>query len=205
MKPKKLLIRVVDDDANLRQSLKFLLEAEGWDVETYESAEAFIAGDAPSVPGCIILDVRMEKMSGLELQKLLNERGNLLPIVFLTGHGDMEMAVDAMKNGAIDFVAKPIDPEKFIAAITRTIEKQNLRNIGIASEGELRARYGLLTAREKEICRFLARGLLNRETAERLGISERTVEGHRASAFKKLQIRTVSELALILTELKATL
>lgn len=123
MKPKKLLIRVVDDDANLRQSLKFLLEAEGWEVETYESAEAFITGDSPSVPGCIILDVRMERMSGLELQKLLNERGNLLPIVFLTGHGDMEMAVNAMKNGAIDFVAKPIDPEKFIAAITRTIEK----------------------------------------------------------------------------------
>lgn len=204
MKPKKLLIRVVDDDANLRQSLKFLLEAEGWEVETYESAEAFITGDSPSVPGCIILDVRMERMSGLELQKLLNERGNLLPIVFLTGHGDMEMAVNGMKNGAIDFVAKPIDPEKFIAAITRTIEKQHLRNLGIASEGELRARYALLTAREKEICRFLARGLLNRETAARLSISERTVEGHRASAFKKLQIKTVSELALILTELRVT-
>ena len=194
MKPKKLLIRVVDDDANLRQSLKFLLEAEGWEVETYESAEAFITGDSPSVPGCIILDVRMERMSGLELQKLLNERGNLLPIVFLTGHGDMEMAVNAMKNGAIDFVAQPIDPEK----------NNTLEILVLPLRAKLRARNALLTTREKEICRFLARGLLNRETAARLSISERTVEGHRASAFKKLQIKTVRYLALILTDLRVT-
>jgi two-component system response regulator DctR len=196
-----LLIRLVDDDDMLRASLEFLLRAEGWDVKGYASAELFLREDAPSVPGCIVLDVRMERMSGIELQQELVRRGNLLPIVFLTGHGDMQMAVEAMKRGAVDFVAKPIDPEAFVAAIRAALRKTRLKNAGIPERSEAVARYALVTDREKETLRLLARGLLNREVASRLAISERTVEGHRASAFKKLGIRTVSDLVLFLDQL----
>ncbi|MCF0253970.1 MAG: response regulator transcription factor [Duodenibacillus sp.] len=197
-----LLIRVVDDDDVLRDSLGFLLRAEGWQVETYASAQAFLASDRPSLPGCLVLDVRMPEMSGLQLQQELNRRGVQLPIIFLTGHGDMQMAVNAMKQGAVDFVSKPIDPELFVQAIRNAVRKQELRARGVESIAEACARYRQLTDREKDICRFLARGLLNREVGSRLCISERTVEGHRASAFRKLGIRTVKDLALLLDQIQ---
>ena len=196
-----VLIRLVDDDDMLRRSLEFLLRAEGWDVKGYPSAESFLREDMPSVPGCVVLDVRMEKMSGIALHQELNRRGSLLPVVFLTGHGDMQMAVEAMKRGAVDFVAKPIDPEAFVAAIRAALRKTVMRRSGIPAQNEAVARYATLTEREKEMVGHLARGLLNREVAARLGISERTVEGHRASAFRKLGVRTVSDLVLFLEQL----
>lgn len=193
----KLLIRIVDDDDALRISLSFLLQAEGWSVASYASAKEFLARDAPSVPGCIVLDVRMPEMSGLELQQELISRGNALPIVFLTGHGTMSMSVAAMKEGAVDFVAKPIDPEAFVEAIRQAISRQQIRGFGIENRAQAVQRLQSLTSRELEVCRLLAKGLLNREAAERLGISERTVEGHRASAFRKLSVRTVKDLMLL--------
>ncbi len=131
-------------------------------------------------------------------------RGSRLPIIFLTGHGTMETAVEAMKEGAVDFVAKPIDPERFVAAIRAALAKNALKALGIRTAGDAVAAYAALTDREKEVCRMLARGLLNREAAIRLSISERTVEGHRASAFKKLGIHTVADLVLFFAELKKT-
>ena len=204
MSEETLLIRLVDDDAVLRHSLSFLLQAEGWTVAEYESAEAFLTTDNAARAGCLVLDIRMAGMSGLELQQELMRRGSRLPIIFLTGHGTMETAVEAMKEGAVDFVAKPIDPERFVVAIRAALAKNALKALGIRTAGDAVAAYAALTDREKEVCRTLARGLLNREAAIRLSISERTVEGHRASAFKKLGIHTVADLVLFFAELKKT-
>ncbi len=198
----RFLIRIVDDDEALRISLAFLLEAEGWDVKTFADAREFLSADSCTQPGCLVLDVRMPGMTGPELQRELIARGSVLPVVFLTGHGDMEMAVDAMKRGAVDFIAKPIDPEKFVTAIRSALQHQMRSAAGVPAGAEAVSRWNALTEREKEICSLLASGLLNRETAERLSISERTVEGHRASAFRKLSIRTVKELALLLESLR---
>lgn len=198
------VIRLVDDDAVLRHSLAFLLQAEGWDVREYDGGEAFLKEDALTDAGCLVLDLRMPGMSGLELQAELMKRGCRLPIIFLTGHGSMETAVEAMKEGAVDFVAKPIDPERFVAAIREAMAKNAVQSLGFRTSGDAAAAYETLTEREKEVCRTLARGLLNREAALRLSISERTVEGHRASAFRKLGIKTVRDLVLFFTELKKT-
>ncbi|WP_290372002.1 response regulator [uncultured Parasutterella sp.] len=115
----QLLIRIIDDDVELNNSLKFLLTAEGWDVASYTNARDFLVNDSPSVAGCLLLDVRMPGMSGLELQKEMNEQLYQLPVVFISGHGTMEMAVGAMKDGAVDFIAKPIDPTELVEAIKR--------------------------------------------------------------------------------------
>ena len=198
------VIRLVDDDAVLRHSLTFLLQAEGWNVREYAGGEAFLTEDALADAGCLVLDLRMPGLSGLELQAELMKRGCRLPIIFLTGHGSMETAVEAMKGGAVDFVAKPIDPERFVKAIRAAMAKNAVQSLGFRTPGDAAAAYEMLTEREKEVCRTLARGLLNREAALRLSISERTVEGHRASAFKKLGIKTVRDLVLFFTELKKT-
>ena len=196
------VIRLVDDDDVLRHSLKFLLQAEGWGVRDYPSAKKFLTEDILSTPGCLVLDIRMPEMSGLELQNELLHRGVTLPIVFLTGHGTMETAVDAMKKGAVDFVAKPIDPEQFVSAIREAMKRAAVKGLGYESAGGVVQAWSALTSREQEVCEWLAKGLLNREVARKLEISERTVEGHRASAFKKLGIHSVSELVLLSSELK---
>ena len=200
-----LVIRLVDDDAVLRHSLAFLLQAEGWTVVEYEGAKEFLTRDNVSSPGCLVLDLRMPGMSGLELQQALMKKGCRLPVIFLTGHGTMETAVEAMKGGAVDFVAKPIDPERFVEAIRAAVAKHAMTALGFRTPGDAVAAYKTLTEREKEVCRTLARGLLNREAALRLSISERTVEGHRASAFKKLGIHSVRDLVLLYSELRKTL
>ncbi len=189
------LIRIVDDDAVLRESLAFMLDAAGWRTKTYASAMDFLRQDAVSVPGCVILDVRMPGMSGLEMQLELNRRAARIPIIFLTAHGVMDMAVFAMKKGAVDFLSKPVDPERLIEAVRGALARQQLRDAGMQTPAEVVARYEGLTSREKEVCAELVRGRTNHETGKALHISERTVEGHRASAFRKLSVRTVRELA----------
>ncbi|MCF0254111.1 MAG: response regulator transcription factor, partial [Duodenibacillus sp.] len=189
------VIRIVDDDAAIRASLAFMLECEGYAVRAFSSGEAFLTGDTPSTPGCIILDIRMPGLSGLEVQQRLAERRCKAPVLFLTGHGDMEMAVQAMKDGAVDFIAKPIDAAKFLAAVTRALRIDRERRGLAPTQEDARAAYGALTDREKETLALLAQGLLNREVAKALGISERTVEGHRRNGFHKLKVKTAAELA----------
>ena len=174
----EVLIRIVDDDDVLRSSLAFMLQAAGWKTQTYADAVSFLRQDALSVPGCLILDVRMPGMSGLELQLELNRRACLLPIIFLTAHGEMDMAVFAMKKGAVDFISKPVDPEKLIDAVSSALAKQQFRRAGLKTPADIVARYASLTSREREVCQELAHGKTNRETARTLHISERTVEGH---------------------------
>lgn len=190
----RVVVRVVDDDADLRNALRFLLESEGWEVADYFSAADFLLNDDPNTPGCLILDVRMPEMTGIELQIELKKRCLQLPIIFLSAHGDIEMAVKTLHEGAVDFLTKPIQEEKLIPVIARAV-KIDLIKRGLSFDYEtILARFNELTEREKQIVELLVKGLLNREIGERLGISTRTVEVHRARAFKKLQIHTIREL-----------
>ena len=195
-----MLIRIVDDDTDHTDSLIFLLESEGWDAVGYPSAEDFLTKDATSVEGCLILDIRMNGLNGIELQEEMKRRSINLPIIFLTGHGDVEMAVQAMKFGAKDFLQKPIKPEKLIQAISKiTTEQKEKKDFGNSLQ-YWEDKLSLLTKRERDVIELSAVGLLNQDIAERLNISKRTVHTHRLNSYKKLGLHSLSELAPI-TEL----
>lgn len=190
----KVLVRIVDDDSDLRATIRFLLESEGWEVADYYSAADFLLNDDPKIPGCLILDVRMPEMTGVELQSELKQHVREIPIVFLSAHGDIEMAVKTLHEGAVDFLTKPVQEDKLVPVISRAV-KLDLIKRGLSFDHEkTKERFRELTEREKQIVLLLTKGLLNREVGERLGISTRTVEVHRARAFKKLELHTISEL-----------
>ncbi len=190
----KVLVRIVDDDSDLRAAIRFLLESEGWEVADYYSAADFLLNDDPKIPGCLILDVRMPEMTGVELQSELKQHVREIPIVFLSAHGDIEMAVKTLHDGAVDFLTKPVQEDKLVPVISRAV-KLDLIKRGLSFDHEkTKERFRELTEREKQIVLLLTKGLLNREVGERLGISTRTVEVHRARAFKKLELHTISEL-----------
>lgn len=163
-----ILIRVVDDDAHMRGSLEFMLTAEGFAVKTYPSAQAFLTDDAPSRPGCLILDVKMDGMTGLELQEEMIRRGIRLPVVFLSAHGDIDMAVDTMQRGAVAFVQKTADPARLMEAVYKAVAQTQASK---TDPGEAVARWNTLTPKEKDVAKLLAKGLLNREVGIRLGSS----------------------------------
>ncbi len=189
-RPSHALIRLVDDNADYRASEAFMLRMLGYNVAEYESALDFLENDDPLIPGCLMLDVKMPDMSGLELQDVMTERSIGLPIVFLTGHGDVEMAVDAMHKGACDFLLKPADPEKLKKSIERALAENRLQEEAQADKTRAQERFNELTEREKDVSRLVVRGLLNKQIAAELGISEHTVKVHRAAARYKLQTRT---------------
>ena len=190
----KRLIRTVDDDPAMREALEFMLTAEGWRVKTYENGRAFLTDDAPSTPGCAILDVRMPGMSGLELQQEMNVRGYALPIIFLTGNGDIDMAVSAMRDGAVDFVQKPVRQERLLKAIARAVTRSVSETGAVETEGAIRAKVQELTDREREIAELIGKKLTNRQISERTGITVRTVEVHRAAIIRKLGVRNPDEI-----------
>lgn len=190
----KVLVRIVDDDSDLRAAIRFLLESEGWEVADYYSAADFLLNDDPKIPGCLILDVRMPEMTGVELQSELKQHVREIPIVFLSAHGDIEMAVKTLHEGAVDFLTKPVQEDKLVPVISRAVRLDLIKR-GLSFDHEkIKERFRELTEREKQIVLLLTKGLLNREVGERLGISTRTVEVHRARAFKKLELHTISEL-----------
>ena len=192
MKP---LIRILDDDPVQLLSLEMLLTGEGWEVAAFDNAAAFFAGDFPSRPGCLILDIRMPGMTGLEVQEEMLRREYPLPIIFLTGHGDVDTAVLTLKAGAKDFLQKPVKSEKLLHAVAAVVQADcDQRDMPIDEEA-WKKRFEGLTNREKEIIRGVASGLLNRQIGERLGISERTVHAHRFAAYRKLDVHNVAELA----------
>lgn len=196
------LVRIVDDDEIVRESYKFLLEGEGWIVKTYKDAEEFLQSDDPLIPGCAVFDVRMPNMSGLELQQKLKQMNRDIPIIFVSAHGDIEMAVLAVKNGAWDFIPKPVHAEKLLEAIRLCVEKDLKRLEDNQNKSNLSVLFKRLTAREKEVAQLVSQGLLNKQVADRLGLSERTVQVHRANVFHKLGIRSAAELARFLTSLE---
>lgn len=192
------LVRVVDDDEELRESLVFLLHIEGWDAVGYGSAEQFLSDYMPSRCGCNVIDVRMPGMDGLELFERLNELQSKVPIIFLTAHGDIDMAVHVLRNGAVNFLQKPIEPQKFVAAVAEAVEVDRKRRNQIPDVQEAKQLMGKLTKREVQILRLLSRGLLNQEVASALGISQRTVEAHRASIYHKVGKKSIAQISEML-------
>ncbi len=201
MDPKAIaLIRVVDDDRAVSKAIQFLLENEDWTVQVFSSGEEFLVNEAPSVPGCIILDVQMGGISGIEVHKELIARESKVPIIFLTAHGDIPMAVEAMKEGAAEFLVKPLDPEKLLQFVEKHVEWDIKRRQWSVSKEEAERRVESLTLRERQIVELVLKDLSNQEIAEALKLSRRTIECHRQVDYKKLQVNNVKELKVILEE-----
>ena len=194
MKEENALIRIVDDDASVRDALVYMLEQEGFDTVAYASAEEFLVNDMPSRPGVVVLDVRMPGMSGTRLQDELIARRIDTPIIFLTGHGDVDMAVKALRNGAYHFLQKPVDTDELVRTLRECLEKTRR---GLTAE-EAREAIGLLTPRERQIAKLLLQGVPNHGIAERLSLSVRTVENHRTSLYRKLRVNSLEELKSLL-------
>ena len=194
----RALVRIVDDDPALRRALAFFLKVEGWRSTAYARAEELIHADNSAEPGCLILDLQMPGMTGTELQKLLKSRHNALPVVFVSAHGDIDTAVLAVLDGAVDFLQKPFDEERLLRAVEKGCRQHIAAlNNGI-DEAAARERSAQLTEREASVARLLADGLTTRVMAERLGVSPRTVEVYRAGVYRKLGVRTAREIADLL-------
>lgn len=187
-------IHVVDDDEAMRDSMTWLLEGEGYQVACYDSAAAFLAARSDDMQGCLVLDVRMPNMSGLELQERLDALGSPLPIIFVTGHGDVPMAVSALQRGACDFIEKPFNNEDILSRIRRALDLECQRRTRRQRDTALSHRAGQLTPREREVMRLVVAGKLNKQIADELNISMKTVEAHRARVMEKMDVRTLAEL-----------
>lgn len=194
------VIHVVDDDAAFRRSLVFLLESVGWRVASHASAEDFLAVQAGSAdaPACLVLDIRMPTMSGLELQERLHAGGALPPIVFITGHGDVELAVQAMKHGACDFLQKPFRDQALLDAVAAAVRRGAEDRSRHAQRDEAKARLARLSPRELEVARLVAQGLPNKLVARELDISEKTVHVHRQHVMDKAEVGSAAELARLM-------
>lgn len=195
------LIRLIDDDEMVLGSESFLLRMEGWQTEQYLSAEEFLSKDDSERPGCIILDIRMPGLNGMELQSLMMEKNIDLPIIFLTGHGDIDMAVSALKKGAVDFLVKPANDERLQEAVKNAVEKNILSRQKNIERDNMLELYALLTEREKEIAPLVANGTANKVIAIDLEISENSVKKYRSSILEKLRVRTIVELTDFLREI----
>jgi len=191
------VVHVVDDDPSLLKSLRWLLESVGLTVATFASAQEFLAEFDPAQPGCVLLDVRMPGMSGLELHQHFKSRNISIPIIVFTGHGDVAMAVQSMKDGAFDFIEKPYNEQKLLDRITDAIECDRRMRRESAERDEAIARIAHLTPREREVMDLIVEGLANKQMAARLGISEKTVEIHRSRAKMKLRADSVADLVKI--------
>ncbi len=185
---------VIDDDPSVRKSLSRLLRSLGFDAETFASAETFLARAHYDGVGCIVLDVRMPGLSGMDLQEELRRADYSMPIIFITGHGNIPMSVQAMKKGAIDFLTKPFDDEQLLQAVKNAIEKDRTAKAERAQVQGIRERMDTLTPREHEIFRYVITGMLNKQIALKLDIAEKTVKVHRGRLMEKLRVDSVADL-----------
>lgn len=196
--PPSSLVLVVDDDEAVRGSLKLLLKSAGLMARAYPSAAEFLAAHDDGQPGCLLLDVRMPGMSGLELQDELNRRGAIIPVIFITGHGDVPMAVEAMRRGAMDFLQKPFRDEDLIDRVNRALARDRDNRAQLEARDAIRGRLARLTPRESQVLRLLAAGKSNKQMAGDLGVSQRTVEIHRAHLMHKTEATSVAQLVRML-------
>ena len=198
------VVFVVDDNRALREAIKDLLESIDLRVEAFRTAEQFLSSPRPDVPSCLILDVRLPGVSGLQLQDRLLEHGVPIPTIFITGHGDVPMTVQAMKNGAVEFLTKPFRDQQLIDAVHQALDRDRIERARRAQHAALEARFASLTAREREVMRLVLNGLLNKQIATRLGTSEITVKVRRARMMEKMQAATLVDLARMAERLAIT-
>lgn len=187
-------IYVVDDDEAMRDSMTWLLEGEGYKVACFDSAETFLKARHNTMRGCLVLDVRMPEMSGLELHEKLDSLGSRLPIIFITGHGDVPMAVAALQRGACDFIEKPFHNADLLSRIERALELDSQLAARQQRNSAIAQRLEQLTLREREVMQLVVTGKLNKQIADELDISMKTVEAHRARVMEKMGVRTLAEL-----------
>ena len=193
-------VYIVDDDEAIRDSLSWLLQSRNIACRTYDSAESFLEAWEASFSGCLLLDIRMGEMSGNELFDRLVERGCKLPVIFLTGHGDVPLAVSTLKNGAFDFVEKPCNDNQLVDRVIEALKLDEVRRTAAASADSVNKRLGTLTPRERQVMDRILAGKLNKVIADDLKVCMRTVEVHRASLFEKMGVKTAVELARIIAE-----
>jgi FixJ family two-component response regulator len=196
------VVFVVDDDISVRESLELLLSHEGLGVETFVSAQEFLSRPRATVPSCLVLDFSLPGLNGLELQKRIAVERHEMPIIFITGHGDIPMTVQAMKAGAVEFLTKPFSDDVLLNAIRNAIERSKVFLDRDAEIRALKARYARLTAREREVMALVVTGLPNKQVGGELGISEITVKAHRGSMMRKMKAESLAELVNIATRLR---
>lgn len=204
MKNPDQIVFVIDDDPSMRTAIKELIEAVGLNCQTFTSGQELLEAKLPDVPGCLILDVRLPGLSGLHLQRELAERGNHIPIIFITGHGDIPMSVQAMKAGAVEFLTKPFRDQDLLDAIEQATERDRLTRQQRLETVELSARHESLTPREREVMQLVVTGLLNKQIAVQLGISEKTVNVHRAQVMQKMKADSLADLVRMSEKLRST-
>lgn len=198
------VVFVVDDDPSVRSSLKFLIGSVGLQVESFDSAEALLRRKLPDEPSCLVLDVRLRGLSGLDFQRELAARNCHMPIIFVTGHGDIPMSVRAMKAGAVEFLTKPFRDQDLLDAIRIALEKDCARREREKEATDLKERFNSLTAREQKVISMVVSGMLNKQIADQLGTAENTVKVHRSRAMEKMHAQSVAELVKMIDKLESS-
>ena len=198
------IVYVVDDDASFRKAVSRLLRSAGLEVETLASAQEFLEHPVVDRPSCLVLDVRMPGPSGMDLQAALQEAGRDIPIVFMTGHGDVSTGVRAMKGGAVDFLEKPFRAPELLACVQRGLARSQQSRVERAERAAIERRFATLTARERDVLRLVVTGLLNKQIAGELGIAEKTVKIHRGHVMQKMEAGSVAELVRMVAEARAS-
>lgn len=202
MLPASPIVFIVDDDVSVRESLQLLIQNEGWQAETFSSAQEFLDRPRAALPSCLILDVSLPGLNGLELQDRVAVDRTDMPIIFITGHGDIPMTVRAMKAGAIEFLTKPFSDEVLLNAIRQALQRSSIALRYEAELQELRKRYESLTARERQVMALVVSGLLNKQVGGELGISEITVKAHRGKVMQKMKAGSLADLLKMAAQLR---